>query len=51
LDFLQGAYNDELIGRFDGLAHVELVPGIVTWAHKSIRLRRRHPRIWRTSIS
>jgi hypothetical protein len=34
LDFLQGAYNDELIGRFDGLAHVELVPGIVTWALK-----------------
>lgn len=31
LDFLQGAYGNELIGRFDGLAHVVLVPEKLSW--------------------
>jgi len=31
LDFLQGAYSNELIGRFDGNANVALVPQHVTW--------------------
>ena len=31
LDFLQGAYSPELIGRFDGIAKVSLLPEKVTW--------------------
>jgi hypothetical protein len=31
LDFLQGAYSNELIGRFDGNANVALIPQHVTW--------------------
>jgi hypothetical protein len=31
LDFLQGAYRDELIGRFDGLTHLSIVPDRLTW--------------------
>jgi hypothetical protein len=31
LDFLQGAYSNELIGRFDGHANVALIPQHVTW--------------------
>src|ERR1700689_425840 len=30
-DYLQGAYGNELIGRFDGLAKLALVPDRVTW--------------------
>jgi len=32
LDFLQGAYSPELIGRLDGLAHFALIPEKVIWA-------------------
>jgi len=31
LDFLQHAYSGELIGRFDGLAHLLIVPEQLTW--------------------
>jgi hypothetical protein len=31
LDYLQGAYGGQLIGRFDGSAHVALIPERVTW--------------------
>jgi hypothetical protein len=31
LDFLQGAYGGQLIGRFDGLGRVALVPDRLTW--------------------
>src|ERR1700722_6893391 len=31
IDFLQHAYSGELIGRFDGLAHVLIVPEQLTW--------------------
>jgi hypothetical protein len=31
LDFLQHAYGDELTGRFDGLAHLLLLPELLTW--------------------
>jgi hypothetical protein len=31
LDFLQHAYSGELIGRFDGLAHLLLIPGRLKW--------------------
>ena len=31
LDFVQGAYSPELIGRFDGLAHMALIPDKLTW--------------------
>jgi len=31
LYFIQGAYSNELIGRFDGLAHVSLIPEKITW--------------------
>lgn len=31
LDYLQGAYSGQLIGRFDGSAHVALIPDRVTW--------------------
>jgi hypothetical protein len=30
-DYLQGAYGNELIGRFDGLGKIALVPDRVTW--------------------
>jgi hypothetical protein len=32
IDYLQNAYGGELTGRFDGLAHVALVPEHLTWA-------------------
>jgi hypothetical protein len=32
LDYLQGAYNSQVIGRFDGAAHVALIPERLTWA-------------------
>jgi hypothetical protein len=32
LDYVQGAYGGELLGRFDGLAHVALIPERLTWA-------------------
>jgi hypothetical protein len=32
LDYLQNAYNAQLIGRFDGTADVALVPEHLTWA-------------------
>jgi hypothetical protein len=31
LDYLQGAYSSELLGRFDGRADVALIPEHVTW--------------------
>src|SRR6202000_3182440 len=31
LDYLQGAYSNQLIGRFDGRADVALIPDHVTW--------------------
>jgi hypothetical protein len=31
LDYLQGAYSPELVGRADGLAHVAIVPERLTW--------------------
>jgi hypothetical protein len=31
LDFLQGAYSPELIGRLDGLGRIALIPEKVTW--------------------
>jgi hypothetical protein len=31
LDFLQGAYGSELIGRFNGVADVALLPERITW--------------------
>ena len=31
LDYLQGAYNSQVIGRFDGAAHVALIPERLTW--------------------
>src|SRR5579864_7227836 len=31
LDFLQGAYSPELIGRFDGLARFALIPERLIW--------------------
>ena len=30
-DYLQGAYGNELLGRFDGVAHFGLIPQRVTW--------------------
>jgi hypothetical protein len=32
LDYLQGAYSSQLIGRFDGLGRVALIPERVTWS-------------------
>ncbi len=32
LDYLQGAYKNELVGRFDGLAQYVLVPDNISWA-------------------
>jgi len=31
LDYLQGAYSSQLIGRFDGLAHLALIPERLVW--------------------
>jgi hypothetical protein len=31
LDYLQGAYSNQVIGRFDGGAHVALIPERLTW--------------------
>jgi hypothetical protein len=31
LDYLQGAYSSQLIGRFDGAAHVTLIPERLSW--------------------
>jgi hypothetical protein len=31
LDYLQNAYGSQLIGRFDGIAHVALIPERLTW--------------------
>jgi hypothetical protein len=31
LDYLQNAYGTQLIGRFDGTAHVSLIPERLTW--------------------
>jgi Putative beta-barrel porin 2 len=31
LDYLQNAYANQLIGRFDGIADVALIPGRMTW--------------------
>src|ERR1700680_3188497 len=32
INYLQGAYGNEVIGRFDGAAHVALIPERLTWA-------------------
>jgi hypothetical protein len=32
LDYLQGAYSNQLVGRFDGSAHFALIPERLTWA-------------------
>jgi hypothetical protein len=31
VDYLQGAYGNELLGRFDGLAHLAIIPGKIAW--------------------
>jgi hypothetical protein len=31
LDYLQGAYGSQLIGRFDGTAHVGIIPERIVW--------------------
>ena len=31
LDYLQGAYGSQVLGRFDGVAHVALIPQRLTW--------------------
>jgi hypothetical protein len=31
LDYLQGAYGSQLIGRFDGIAHLAIIPERVVW--------------------
>ena len=31
LDYLQGAYSSQVIGRFDGLAHLALIPERLVW--------------------
>lgn len=31
LDYIQGAYSGQLIGRFDGAAHLALIPQRLTW--------------------
>ena len=31
LDYLQGAYGNELLGRFDGVGRRGLVPGRMVW--------------------
>jgi hypothetical protein len=30
-DYLQGAYGNQLLGRFDGVAHLALIPQRLTW--------------------
>jgi len=32
IDYLQGAFSNQLVGRFDGIAHVALIPERLTWA-------------------
>jgi hypothetical protein len=32
IDYLQGAYSNQLVGRFDGTAHASLIPEKLTWA-------------------
>jgi hypothetical protein len=32
INYLQGAYGNQVIGRFDGAAHVALIPERLTWA-------------------
>jgi hypothetical protein len=34
LDYLQGAYGNELLGRFDGVADAAIVPGRLVWVLK-----------------
>jgi hypothetical protein len=31
IDYLQNAYNSQFIGRFDGLAHIAIIPDRLTW--------------------
>jgi hypothetical protein len=31
LDYLQNAYGSQVIGRFDGVGHVAIIPGHLTW--------------------
>jgi hypothetical protein len=31
LDYLQGAYGSQVIGRFDGIAHVAIIPERIVW--------------------
>jgi hypothetical protein len=31
LDYLQGAYGSQLIGRFDGIAHLAIIPERIVW--------------------
>src|SRR4029077_1425913 len=31
LDYLQGAFSNQLVGRFDGIAHFALIPERLTW--------------------
>ena len=31
LDYLQGAYGSQLIGRFDGMAHLAIIPERIVW--------------------
>ncbi len=31
LDYLQGAYGSQLIGRFDGIAHLAIIPDRIVW--------------------
>ncbi len=31
LDYLQNAYGNQLIGRFDGIAHIAIIPERLTW--------------------
>jgi hypothetical protein len=31
LDYLQGAYSNQLVGRFDGIAHFALIPERLSW--------------------
>jgi hypothetical protein len=32
IDYLQNAYNSQFVGRFDGLAHIGIIPDRLTWA-------------------
>jgi hypothetical protein len=31
LDYLQGAYGSQLVGRFDGIAHLAIIPERIVW--------------------